>query len=260
MVEIRRQRVVGESDCQHRRQGDNGQDREDHERAHSPERVETSSAGRHRCGGDAADVVRVCVHRRSAITRLGRSPLFDSGNECGRSTARATARPRPRLGGTRPMRRGLLPRSTIALLSLLPRVRQRNASARCLADRPGHMRPRERDMARNRRHACRRGRRCIERAHAAGEEQACVSCGVPSVVEREDRGVTSVREASVPPYGPAGPRVRTRSEQLTGAASRAVPAVGLVAGAVFVASQLNHGWVPLGRRHARPERTARPPR
>ena len=100
-------------------------------------------------------------------------------------------------------------------------------------------------MARNRRHACRRGRRCIERAHAAGEEQACVSCGVPSVVEREDRGVTSVREASVPPYGPAGPRVRTRSEQLTGAALRAVPAVGLIAGAVFVASQLNHGWVPL---------------
>ena len=38
--------------------------------------------------------------------------------------------------------------------------------------------------------------------------------------------------------------MRSRSGQLAGAASRAVPAVGLVGGAVFVASQLNHGWVP----------------
>ena len=56
--------------------------------------------------------------------------------------------------------------------------------------------------------------------------------------------MTSARESSVPPYGPAGPGVRSRSGQLAGAASRAVPAVGLVGGAVFVASQLNHGWVP----------------
>ena len=56
--------------------------------------------------------------------------------------------------------------------------------------------------------------------------------------------MTSARESSVPPYRPAGPGVRSRSGQLAGAASRAVPAVGLVGGAVFVASQLNHGWVP----------------
>ena len=56
--------------------------------------------------------------------------------------------------------------------------------------------------------------------------------------------MTSARESSVPPYGPAGPGMRSRSGQLAGAASRAVPAVGLVGGAVFVASQLNHGWVP----------------
>ena len=110
-------------------------------------------------------------------------------------------------------------------------------------------------MARERRHACRRGRRCSERTHVAVEDHACVSgrradCAreapafVPSDVGREERGVTSVRETSVPPYGPAAPSVRTRSGQLAGAASRAVPAVGLVAGAVFVASQLNHGWVP----------------
>ena len=46
-------------------------------------------------------------------------------------------------------------------------------------------------------------------------------------------------------HGPARPRLRTRSGELAGAASRAIPAVGLLAGAVFVASQLNHGWVPL---------------
>ena len=110
-------------------------------------------------------------------------------------------------------------------------------------------------MAGERRHACRRERRCIERANAAVEDQACVSgrradrareppARRPSVVEREERCVTSARESSVPPYGPAGPGMRSRSGQLAGAASRAVPAVGLVGGAVFVASQLNHGWVP----------------
>ena len=86
----------------------------------------------------------------------------------------------------------------------------------------------------------------IKRASPVGAPTARASRQrvVPSVVEREERCVTSVRESSVPPYGPAGPGVRTRSGQLAGAASRAVPAVGLVGGAVFVASQLNHGWVP----------------
>ena len=35
------------------------------------------------------------------------------------------------------------------------------------------------------------------------------------------------------------------SRHLARTVSRAIPAVGLTAGAVFVASQLNHGWVPL---------------
>ena len=39
--------------------------------------------------------------------------------------------------------------------------------------------------------------------------------------------------------------MRTRAGQLARTAWRAIPAVSLLAGAVFVASQLNHGWVPL---------------
>ena len=46
-------------------------------------------------------------------------------------------------------------------------------------------------------------------------------------------------------HGPAGPRARGRLDQLASAASRAVPVIALVAGAVFVALELNHGWVPL---------------
>ena len=57
--------------------------------------------------------------------------------------------------------------------------------------------------------------------------------------------MTSVRETSAQAYGSDEPSVRTRFEQLSGAASRAIPTIGLTAGAVFVASQLNHGWVPL---------------
>jgi hypothetical protein len=57
--------------------------------------------------------------------------------------------------------------------------------------------------------------------------------------------VTSVRETAVQAFGPAEAGIRTRSGQLARSVSRAIPAIGLAAGAVFVASQLNHGWVPL---------------
>ena len=138
------------------------------------------------------------------LSRVSAGPPFDSGNDAptnGPSDLRAGADSLDRRS----------PSSTA------PSRRRGNACARCLADRPGHIRPRERDVAGERRHACRRERRCIERANAAVEDQACVSgrradrareppARVPSVVEREERCVTSARESSVPPYGPAGPR------------------------------------------------------
>ena len=54
--------------------------------------------------------------------------------------------------------------------------------------------------------------------------------------------MTSVPERSVRAVHPDASR--GRFERVAGAADSVVPVVGLVGGAVFVASQLNHGWVP----------------
>ena len=68
--------------------------------------------------------------------------------------------------------------------------------------------------------------------------------GAPASRRPGDRSVTSVRETAVHALGLADADVRTRAGHLARTVSRAIPVVGLTAGAVFAASQLNHGWVP----------------
>jgi hypothetical protein len=56
--------------------------------------------------------------------------------------------------------------------------------------------------------------------------------------------VTGVREPSLRAVVPPAPHPRARVEQVSCALARVFPVVGLVAGVIFVAVQLNHGWVP----------------
>ena len=112
-------------------------------------------------------------------------------------------------------------------------------------------------MAPRDRHACLDGRRCIGGAHAAeAEHQAYVNGPIGSgvsaadppagpVVGGQEGGVTSLRETSVAAYGARASEAGSSLRRLVETASHAaVPVAGLLAGAVFAALQLNHGWVP----------------
>ena len=251
VVEVGRERIVGEADGQHGREGENGKDSEDHvsgpTRRSASRRPEMGVTG-----AGAAPSGRSCLVRPAIATECYHA--IGRFRPCWPRTRRPPARGPDRTPGSdRPVagRRATRGKATEVSAMLMERIGLGSRRSESSRHAGGRARPGDGAVTHGRGSSGVSGRLRPTREP---------SQRVDELVEREERCVTAPRSSQSRRTAQAGPRVRSRSEPPPGRRRGRFRPSALVGGRGVrrVAAQPRLGAV--GRRHTRAERPARPRR